>query len=68
MEQTGGALTAANASAEKAAAELIGRALFAFSRLDVALGLCVVWTGEGGTLIFFPLSCRTGRSRSDSTT
>lgn len=34
-------------SAESAAAELLGRMLFAFSRLDMALGLCVVWTNSG---------------------
>lgn len=32
---------------ERAAAELLGRMIFAFSRLDMALGLCIVWTGGG---------------------
>jgi hypothetical protein len=32
---------------ERAGAELLGRMIFAFSRLDMALGLCIVWTGGG---------------------
>ena len=34
-------------SCERAAAELLGRILFEFSRLDMALGLCVAWTDQG---------------------
>ena len=32
---------------EQAAATLLGRLLLEFSRLDMALGLCLVWTGGG---------------------
>ena len=35
---------------EKTAATLLGQLLFEFARLDVALGLCVVWTDEGRRL------------------
>lgn len=35
---------------EQGAAVLLGRVLFEFSRLDVNLGLCAVWTGSGQRL------------------
>ena len=35
---------------EQDAATLLGRMLFEYSRLDVNLGLCVVWTGGGRRL------------------
>ncbi len=35
---------------EEAASSILGRMLFDFSRLEVALGLFLVWTGEGRKL------------------
>jgi hypothetical protein len=35
---------------EQGAATLLGKVLFEFSRLDVSLGLCVVWTDSGKRL------------------
>lgn len=35
---------------EQAAASILGRMLFEFSRLDVALGLLLVWADEGSNL------------------
>lgn len=46
-DPTAGEVWKATADLEAAAATLLGRLLFAFSRLDVALGLCLVWTDSG---------------------
>lgn len=46
-DPTAGEVWKATEDLEAAAATLLGRLLFAFSRLDVALGLCVVWTDSG---------------------
>jgi hypothetical protein len=40
-------LSVATRAVEIAAAELLGRVILAFSRLDMALGLCIVWTDGG---------------------
>jgi hypothetical protein len=44
---TAGEVWAATEELETATATLLGRLVFAFSRLDVALGLCLVWAGDG---------------------
>jgi hypothetical protein len=44
---TAGEVWRATEELETAAATLLGRLLFAFSRLDVALGLCLVWADGG---------------------
>lgn len=44
---TAGEVWRATEDLETAAATLLGRLLFAFSRLDVALGLCLVWANGG---------------------
>jgi hypothetical protein len=44
---TAGEVWKATEDLEDAAATLLGRLLFAFSRLDVALGLCLVWVDSG---------------------
>ncbi len=46
-EMTTAELIAAREELERAAATILGRMLFEFSRLDVATGLLLVWT-EGG--------------------
>ena len=47
---TGLQLQEREARVEAEAALLLGRMQFEFSRLDVALGLCAVWTDEGVNL------------------
>jgi hypothetical protein len=49
-ELTAGQIWEAREALEKAAATLLGKMLFEFSRLDVNLGLCVVWTDSGQRL------------------
>lgn len=49
-ELTAGKIWEASEALEQAAAALLGKMLFEFSRLDVNLGLCVVWTGNGQRL------------------
>jgi len=49
-ELTTGQIAEAREALEQAAAELLGRVLFEFSRLEVNLGLCAVWTGSGQRL------------------
>ena len=44
---TAGEVWAASEALETAAATQLGRLLFAFARLDVALGLCLVWAYDG---------------------
>ena len=44
---TAGEVWKATEALEAAAATQLGRLLFAFSRLDVALGLCLVWADGG---------------------
>lgn len=44
---TAGEVWAASDELETTTATLLGRLVFAFSRLDVALGLCLVWAGDG---------------------
>jgi hypothetical protein len=44
---TASEMSKATEDLEAAAATLLGRLLFAFSRLDVALGLCLVWADSG---------------------
>lgn len=46
-ELTAGQLWARGEDLEQSAATLLGKMLFEYSRLDVALGLCLVWSGEG---------------------
>ena len=46
-DPTAGEVWAATEALEAATATLLGRLLFAFSRLDVALGLCLVWANDG---------------------
>lgn len=49
-EWTGIELSAARDALEGGAAALLGRMLFEFSRLDMALGLCLVWINDGQDL------------------
>lgn len=49
-EWTGKEIMAARESLESGAAKLLGRMLFEFSRLDVSLGLCLVWVENGKNL------------------
>ncbi|MEC5206518.1 hypothetical protein QF022_001474 [Vogesella perlucida] len=49
-EITAGELWAREEELESSAASLLGRMLFEFSRLDVNLGLCLVWV-DGGARI-----------------
>ncbi len=49
-EITAGEIWARGDALEKDAASLLGHMLFEFSRLDVNLGLCLVWT-DGGAKI-----------------
>lgn len=44
---TAGEVWAATEALETVTATLLGRFLFEFSRLDVALGLCLVWASDG---------------------
>ena len=44
---TGAEMEVARRGLERASAEILGRMLFEFSRLDVALGLCLIWSGDG---------------------
>ena len=44
---TAGEVWKATEELEAAAATHLGRLLFAFSRLDIALGLCLVWANDG---------------------
>jgi hypothetical protein len=46
-ELTGQQLWQAQQTLEESAANLLGKMLFEFARLDMALGLCIVWV-EGG--------------------
>ena len=47
---TGVEIEAARRGLEQASAGILGRMLFEFSRLDVALGLFLVWSGQGQQL------------------
>jgi hypothetical protein len=47
---TAGELWAHRDAMEAAAASLLGRMLFEFSRIDVNLGLCLVWADSGADL------------------
>ncbi|SEK14922.1 MULTISPECIES: hypothetical protein [unclassified Variovorax] len=47
---TSGELWAHREALEAAAASLLGRMLFEFSRIDVNLGLCLVWVDGGANL------------------
>jgi hypothetical protein len=47
---TGIEIEQARQDLEQASALALGRMLFEFSRLDFALGLCLVWSGEGQEL------------------
>lgn len=47
---TGIELEAARRGLEQASAGILGRMLFEFSRLDLALGFFLVWSGEGHQL------------------
>lgn len=47
---TAGELSAHRDAMEAAAASLLGRMLFEFSRIDVNLGLCLVWVDSGADL------------------
>lgn len=47
---TAGELWAHRDALEAAAASLLGRMLFEFSRIDVNLGLCLVWVNSGVNL------------------
>jgi hypothetical protein len=47
---TGIEIEAARRGLEQASAVILGRMLFEFSRLDLALGLFLVWSGEGRQL------------------
>lgn len=47
---TGIEIEAARRGLEQASAGILGRMLFEFSRLDVALGLFLAWSGEGHQL------------------
>lgn len=49
-EWTGVEIETARRGLEQASAGILGRMLFEFSRLDVALGLFLVWSGEGHQL------------------
>jgi hypothetical protein len=49
-EITAGELWARKDALEKSAASLLGHMLFEFSRLDMNLGLCLVWV-DGGARI-----------------
>lgn len=49
-EWTGTQIQSATRDLEQAAAETLGRMLFEFARLDVALGLFLVWADEGRQL------------------
>lgn len=49
-EWTGIEVERARQALEQAAAMVMGRMLFEFSRLDMALGLCLVWSNEGAQL------------------
>lgn len=49
-ELTAGQVWEAREQLEQGAATLLGKMLFEFSRLDVNLGLCVVWTDSGRRL------------------
>ena len=49
-EITAGELWARRSQLEEAAAQILGRLLFEFSRLDMALGLCAVWVEDGRRL------------------
>lgn len=49
-ELTAGQIVEAREALEQDAAALLGRMLFEFSRLDVNLGLCAVWTESGQRL------------------
>ena len=49
-ELTAGQVWDAREQLEQSAAMLLGEMLFEFSRLDVNLGLCVVWTDSGRRL------------------
>lgn len=46
-ELTVGQLWKAREALEQTAATLLGKMLFEFARLDVVLGLCVVWVDDG---------------------
>ena len=46
-EWTGIEIERAKQGLEQASATILGRMLFEFSRLDVALGLFLVWSGDG---------------------
>jgi hypothetical protein len=46
-ERTLGQMLEAREAREKSAAMLLGQMLFEFARLDVALGLCIVWADGG---------------------
>jgi hypothetical protein len=49
-EWTGTQIELAATDLEQAASAILGRMLFEFSRLDVTLGLFLVWAGEGRQL------------------
>jgi hypothetical protein len=49
-EWTGIQIQSAARDLEQAAAEILGQMMFEFSRLDVAVGLFLVWTDEGRQL------------------
>lgn len=49
-EITAGELWARKEALEQEAATILGRMLFEFSRLDVNLGLCLVWVDSGAKL------------------
>lgn len=46
-EMTGGRLLAARAETEKGLAQRLGQMLIEFARLDMTLGLCLVWVDAG---------------------
>ena len=46
-DTAGKAVFARHDALEREAAELLGRILFAYSRLDVLLGLCIAWAAGG---------------------
>lgn len=50
IELTAGQVLEAREQLEQSAATLLGKMLFEFSRLDVNLGLCVVWIDNGRRL------------------
>ena len=49
-EITAGELLAKNDALENEAASLLGHMIFEFSRLDMNLGLCLVWVDGGREL------------------